>query len=106
MKTIKSLIPYVLVTIAAFYLLPLFISDTGTGIILLLCIIPAICIFTAFIYGMKSSVNAFVLPIITALLFIPSIFIFFNHSAWIYPLVYGAISLVCALLGRFVNNIF
>lgn len=81
-----------------FYLLPLFIADTGSAMVVLLVLIPAVCFAISVVYGLK---NGFRLeyPAITAVLFIPSVFIYYNSSAWVYIVAYGVI----ALLGNLVS---
>ena len=48
-------------------------------------------------YGIRNGFD-FWYAFIVAILFIPSIFIFYNSSAWIYVVVYAGI----ALLGNFI----
>lgn len=90
-----------IVILLDFYLLPLLIIDTGTAIILLLAVIPLICFCISILYGIKNSFNA-LYAIIVAVLFAPSIFIFYNTSAWVYIIAYG----VLALIGNAIGMIF
>lgn len=85
----KKILPYLIVLPFSFYLLPLAIKDTGSGMFILFIEIPAIC-------GLVS--------LIIMLLFVPSIFIFYNKSAAIYILLYGAISLLGQCLGGSVGK--
>ena len=97
-KNVKSIIIFLLINILLFYILPSLIVDTGSAMILLLTILPLCCLFVAVIYG---SLNSFHLayPLLVALVFTPTIWIFFNESAWVYIPVYGAIALVGNLIG-------
>ena len=47
MKFIKPMIPYLLVTVLGFYLPPALIRDTGSGMVILLVIMPAVCLTIA-----------------------------------------------------------
>lgn len=94
-----SLIPYSLVLVGVFYLLPLFIENTGLAMLFMLMIIPFVCFGCAFIYGIKQGIGFFLFPIISAVLFLPSVFIFYNSSALIYVLIYGVIALLGNLFG-------
>ena len=91
-KELKGSLPHYIVLLLDFYLLPLFIRDTGNGMILLLVVIPVICFFTSVSYGIKSGFH-FRFALIVAALFAPSIFIFYNTSAWVYMIGYGFIAL-------------
>ena len=92
----KNLIFYILLIID-FYVIPWFIKDTGSAMIVMLGMIPIVCFVTSMMYGIRNSFD-FWYAFIVAFLFIPSIFIFYNSSAWIYVVVYAGI----ALLGNFI----
>ena len=103
MKKIKEMSVYLIVIILAFYVLPAFINDTGSGIFFLLILIPIICFLTSLIYGIRHSFNLIFLLIIMAL-FIPTIFIFYNESAAVYVLIYGIIATIGNLLGSLIKK--
>ena len=92
----KNLIFYILLIID-FYVIPWFIKDTGSAMIVMLGMIPMVCFVTSMMYGIRNGFD-FWYVFIVAILFIPSIFIFYNSSAWIYVVVYAGI----ALLGNFI----
>lgn len=98
MEKIRKLLPYLLVILLDFYLLPLLIKDTGTAMLLLLVVIPLICFVCSCVYGLKHSYSLFY-ALIVAALFVPSIYVFYNSSAWVYSLGYGIIALVGNLSG-------
>lgn len=98
MEKMKRLWPYLLVILSDFYLLPLLIKDTGTAMLLLLVIMPLICFVCSCVYGVKHSYSLFY-ALIVAALFVPSIYVFYNSSAWVYALAYGIIALVGNLGG-------
>lgn len=103
----KKILPYVLILIFNFYALPFLIQDTGSAIAMLLILIPFICLVCSFVYGAKRGFSIF-WPLAVAILFVPTIFIFYNPSAWIYALGYGITALIGnglgALLHRQVNR--
>ncbi|WP_276885805.1 hypothetical protein [Anaerococcus lactolyticus] len=98
MEKLKQMLPYLLIMIGIFYVSPMLIIDTGSGMFILLVLVPLACLLTSLAYGFK---NFFTLtfPILVMLIFIPSIFIFYNDSAIVYVFAYGAISLVGSFLG-------
>ncbi len=101
MKNFKEMLPYLIINIIAFYLMPIIIKDTGTAMGVMLILLPLICFITSLIYGIKHSFNI-IYPIIVALLFAPTIFIYYNSTASVYIVGYGIISLV----GNFIGKIF
>ena len=103
MKKIKEMSVYLIVIILAFYVLPAFINDTGSGIFFLLILIPIICFLTSLIYGIRHSFNLIFL-LINMALFIPTIFIFYNESAAVYVLIYGIIAVIGNLLGSLIKK--
>lgn len=99
MKTNFKVLPYLFVNIIAFYLLPLIIKDTGGAMVVMLIGIPLICFITSVIFGMKHSFNL-LYPITVALIFAPTIFIFYNSTAWVYIIAYGVIALIGNFIGK------
>ena len=99
MEKIKKMLPYLLINIGIFYLLPTLMKDTGSAMIILLILMPLCCFLTSLAYGVKNSFS-WTYPIFVMLIFLPSIFIFYNESAMVYVFVYGFIS----LLGSFVGD--
>ena len=103
MKKIREMSVYLIVITLAFYVLPVLINDTGTGIFFLLILTPIICFVTSIIYGIRHSFNLIFLLLIMAL-FIPTIFIFYNESAAVYVLIYGIIAAIGNLLGSLIKK--
>ncbi len=98
-KKLVSLIPYLVALVIDFYLLPLLIKDTGIGMLMMLIVIPLIAFICSVVYGIREGFN-FLLTLATVVLFAPTIFIFYNETAWIYIIAYGVISLVGNAIGR------
>ena len=90
MKKTREMSVYLIVITLAFYVLPAFINDTGTGIFFLLILTPCICFLTSLIYGIRHSFNL--------------IFIFYNESAAVYVLIYGIIATIGNFLGSLLKK--
>lgn len=98
-KKLIALIPYIIVLILNFYLLPLLATDTGMAMFIMLCIIPTITFCCSVACGVRQGFNLY-LPVTVALLFAPTIFIYYNYTAWVYIIVYVLISLMGTGIGR------
>lgn len=98
-KNILALLPYAIVLAIAFYVLPLLIKDTGMGMLMLLLVIPLLTLICAVVYGIRQGFD-FLLPVTATILFVPTIFIFYNTTAWVYIIVYAVIALVGNGIGR------
>lgn len=102
-KKIVSFVPYAAVLAIAYYLLPLIVKNTGMAMIIMLFILPFITLAVSVIYGIRHGFSLLI-PIISVLLFAPTIFIFYNSSAWIYIMIYAVISLLGNMIGRTFNK--
>lgn len=96
-KFIKML-PYLLVMVLDFYLLPFLIKDTGTAMVILLVVVPLICLICAIVFGAKNNFNL-LFCMIVAILYVPTIFIFYNSSAWVYVIGYGIVAIIGNIVG-------
>lgn len=99
-KKLAALIPYALVLAAEFYLLPLLIRDTGTAILLMLCVMPLAALVCGVICGVRQGFGI-LLPLVAMVLFAPTIFIYYNVTAWVYIPVYGVVVLAGIGVGNF-----
>lgn len=97
-KIKKNWINYFIILIA-FYIVPMLIKDTGSGMFILLIVIPLITLITSLIYRLRNTVD-FIYPLIVAILFIPTLFIYYNISAWVYIIAYSLIAFIGELLGK------
>ena len=95
---IKKMLPCLILMIITFYIFPLLIQNTGMGMLILLIIVPLICFVCSFLYGIKNHFHL-LFSILLTVLFIPSVFIYYNSSALIYAPIYGLLSLLGMLLG-------
>lgn len=94
---------YLLIIVLSFYLLPFLIIDTGIGMMILLIILPLICFSCSFLYGFKNKLQ-WIFPLLVSLLYIPSVFIFYNSSAMIYAVIYAVISLGGMCVGYYLSK--
>lgn len=94
-----GLIPYAAVLAADFCLLPFLARNTGTAMLLMLCVMPAAAFVTALVYGMRRGLSL-LLPAAAFLLFLPAVFIHYNTSAWVYAMVYAVVVLAGNGVGR------
>ena len=94
-NTKKSLLIYSTALVIIFYLLPLLFKG---GIVFLFLINPLAVFLSSVICGGNNKL-VFSIVFITALLFLPTIFIFYNESAWIYVVFYVVVSFVGCFIG-------
>lgn len=97
MEKLKKNIVFYLLLLIDFYIIPLVIKDTGSAMIVMLAIIPLICLTISVFYGIRNGFD-FQYILSVAIIFIPSIFIFYNSSAWVYVVGYGVIALIGNLM--------
>ena len=95
----KKMLPHVLLCAIAFYGLPLLGTSTGGIILILMVAIPLICLVVSLVYGMKHGVNL-LYPLAVGLIFVPTIFMYYNSSANVYVLAYAALALMGMFIGR------
>lgn len=93
-----GILPYGVVLLIAFYVLPLLISDTGMGMLVLLFVVPLVCFVCALVYGARRGFG-WLFVLFGVLLFVPSVFVFYNSSALVYVFVYGVVLLVGNVFG-------
>lgn len=98
MDKLKKMLPYLIIICIDFYLLPLLIIDTGMAMIMLMAVVPLICLICALIYGVKNGFSVLFCGIV-AVLFAPTIFIFYNSTAWVYIIGYGIVTIIGNALG-------
>lgn len=105
---LKKIAPYLVPIVLLFYIFPIFAKDINTIMNMLLLLIPLGVFMTSFVYGRKHAPRTILtikLPIMVGILFIPSVFIFFNSSALAYALTYALISFIGSYIGGFVRKL-
>lgn len=101
-KYIKEIIA-LLIQILLFYLLPLFAGPTDTMGMVFLLIISTLIL--SLILGVVSNNKIkYLYPLVIAILFIPSVFIYYNETALIHAVWYFVISLVALSIGSIIKQ--
>ena len=93
MEQLKKNIVFYLLLLMDFYIVPWFIKDTGSAMLAMLVVIPLICFIISFFYGIRNGFDLCYIGIV-AVMFAPSIFIFYNASAGVYIVAYAVIALL------------
>ena len=91
-------LPYLLLCVLPFYLLPPFGGSTGFFIIALLLIMPLCCFLGGFLYT-AGHPFCWYFPVLVGAFMLPTIWIFYNESAWIYVPAFAAVNLLGCLFG-------
>lgn len=102
-NTAKNMLLYLFVLFVDFYILPLFMMNTGTAMILLLAVMPGICAGCSLLYGLRHGFHI-AYPVLAAALFIPTVYIHYNSSAWVYTAAFGAAALFGDGLGALIRK--
>lgn len=102
-KYLKEIVA-VLTQILVFYVSPLFAGPTDTmGVIVLMLILT---LTTSIIYGIVSNEKIkYLFPVIVALVYLPTVFIYFNESALVHTAWYLIISMVGIIVGTVINKV-
>ncbi|MBQ1372528.1 MAG: hypothetical protein IIY70_06300 [Oscillospiraceae bacterium] len=100
MKNLKqNWLFYVFPAMAFYALPPLCIGESG--MLLMLLILPTLCLAISVAFGRRNGLPACIaFALGVAVLFIPTIFLFYNESAWIYVPIYSGIALLGSLGSR------
>ncbi len=94
-----NMLPYLIVLAVDFYLLPVAAQNTGAAMLLMLCVMPLVALVTGVAYGLRNGFSL-LLSLMALILFIPTIFIYYNASACVYAPFYAVIVLVGNGIGR------
>lgn len=98
-----ALLLFALILAADFFLLPLLIQDTGSAMVIMLAVSPLIVFIAAACSGLWAGFD-WRLAVVTAVLFTPSIFRYYNESAWVYAPGYAAVALGANALGAWLRK--
>ncbi len=99
MDLMKTMRPFLGTLLLAYYLLPFLGQDTGSFILLLLLVLPAVTFLSAVHYGYRHGFHLLV-PVLAAVLFTPTVLLYYNSSAWVYIPAYSLWALAGIFLGR------
>lgn len=101
-KYLKEII-ILCVQLIMFYIFPLFMGPNDAILMVLLLIL--VTFFLGLIMGILSKEKIkYIYPIVAAIVFIPSIFIYYNESALVHSLWYLVISTIGLLLGVIISK--
>lgn len=99
---IKKYTVYIVIAMM-YYFIPLYlVKDTGSGIFLLLIVIPVIVFLISLVFAKKNGFRWY-FSVIIGLLWFPNVFIL-NDSASSYIIIYGVISLMGQLIGNLLRK--
>ena len=98
-QKLTALLPCALLLCADFYLLPLLIRDTGSAMLLLLAAMPLAAFLLAVHWGLRQGFCP-LLSMAALALFLPSLPLFYNISAWVYGVFYALVVLAGTGVGR------
>lgn len=99
MESLKKMVPYLLICAIVFLAFPAFEKEyeyIGNIVI----IFPLTCLIISIIYGIKNGFHL-LFSIIVGLLFIPTMFIYYNTSGLGYIIVYAIVAVVGNFIGSF-----
>lgn len=103
-KYVKEIL-ILLIELFMFYIFPLFAGPTDAMGMVVLILLVTFLLGIIMGYISKSKIK-FLYPAIIAILFIPSIFIYYNESALIHSVWYLVVSSVGLLMGIILSSIF
>ena len=102
-RFIKEII-VLLIQLFMFYIFPLFAGPTDAiGIVFLIWL--STLILSIIIASISKEKIKYLYPIIIAILFIPSVFIYYNESALVHSVWYLAISFIGTILGTIIYRL-
>ena len=104
MKKYLKEILILLIQLFMFYIFPIFAGPTDAMGMVLLIIIMTFTLSLIISIISKEKIK-YIYPIITSILFIPSIYIYYNESALIHSLWYLIVSSFGLLIGYLLKNI-
>lgn len=99
MKKLQEMLNYLIVLALVFYATPVLVEDTGSGMFILLGLVPLSTFLVSLVYGWLKSFSL-LFPILVAALFVPTVYMFYNESALVYVAAYGVISLIGTFVGQ------
>lgn len=98
MDKIKKMLPYLLINILPFYIAPLILKYQFLLVATLMLVFPLLCFGEAFIYATRYK-NFMLFSSIVTIAFIPTIFLYYNSSAYPYIFIYGGVSIISGFIG-------
>ena len=103
-KYLKEIIT-ILIQILIFYIFPLFAGPTDIMGMVVLMLLATLVLSLILTIISKEKIK-YLYPLVVAIIFVPSIFIYYNESALIHSLWYFVSSLLGTILGIITNKVF
>ena len=103
-KYLKEIIT-LLIQILIFYIFPLFAGPTDAMGMVVLMLLATLVLSLILTIISKEKIK-YLYPLVVAIIFLPSIFIYYNESALIHSLWYLVSSLTGTILGIITNKVF
>lgn len=102
-KYLKEIIVFVL-QIFMFYVFPLFAGPTDViGMVILIILVTFLL---SVVIGSISNLNVkYLYPVITAIIFLPTVFIYYNESAFVHSLWYLVVSSCGLIIGAVIHKL-
>lgn len=100
----KSLLINLVCVILNFYVLPLLFRGNANETILMLVVMPLITIILGTFYTSMNQPH-WVYPVLVGVLFIPTMFLYYNLSAIIFAMIHFLAFVVGCLMGIIVKNL-
>lgn len=100
---LKEMVPYLIITLLFFCIIPIFIKDTGSGMVVLLLLNPLLVLVISTLYSKKEEFNI-VFCILQSVLFIITILTILNLSALIYLIYYFIVSVIGSFIGNAIRK--
>ena len=102
-KYVKEII-ILLIQLLIFYMLPLLAGPTDAmGMVFL--ILLSTFVLSILIGGISNEKVKYLYPVVIAMLFIPSVFIYYNESAFIHSVWYFVVSTIGMLIGTIASKL-
>ena len=93
MDSMRKMLPYIAMTAAGFFTVPIIINGT-----LMLTIIIVICFLSAFFFGLNNTLNFLYVPIV-AILFAISLLLYYPYASLFYIVSFALIALLGNCMG-------
>lgn len=101
MKKYLRILPFLAVTAADFWILPLFL-DAANVMLMILIVMPAVCFGASFGCGLTCGFQPVYL-LGTELLYLPTVWVYYNDSALVYLAVYAVIAALGLGIGAMIK---
>lgn len=88
----KKYLPYLLINIGCYFLLPLLLKGTTGGEFILMITIPFIVMMTSLLAGYNNDSFCYLFSILIGVLFVPVVYLYMNTTALVYAVIFMVLS--------------